>query len=91
MEENELTLKTKHVVVYFLHEEIFVRLEIPWEIMIDEGTQFTSIIFRYMMDNHKIKNKVTKTCHPHANEQVEGTNKFFEETITKTTRLHHKD
>jgi hypothetical protein len=39
-----LLTATEQEVVEFLHEEIFVRFEIPREIVTDEGTQFTSCL-----------------------------------------------
>jgi transposase InsO family protein len=57
----------------------------------DGGTQFTSWLVRDLMENYKIKHKVTTPYHPQENGQVEGTNKILEAIITKTVRLHLKD
>jgi hypothetical protein len=51
--------------------------------MTDGGTQFTSRLVRYMMDNYKIKHILITPYHPHENGQVEGNNKILETMITK--------
>ena len=50
MEAKALPVAIEQAVVGFLHEETFTRFGKPWEIVIDGGTQFTSIIFRELMD-----------------------------------------
>jgi hypothetical protein len=50
--------------VEFLHEEIFVRFEIVQEVVTDGGNQFTSWLVRDLMENYKIKHKVTTPYHP---------------------------
>ena len=59
MEAKALTVMTKQEVVGFIHEEIFTKFEIPWEIVIYEGTQFTSRLIKYLMDRYNIKHRVT--------------------------------
>jgi hypothetical protein len=44
-----------------------------------------------MIENYKIKHKVTTPHHPQENGQVEETNKILEAIITKTLMLHLKD
>ena len=64
MEEKELMVENKQAVVDFIHKYIFVRFGIPWEIVINGRTWFTSRLVRDLMDNYKIKHKVTTPYHP---------------------------
>jgi transposase InsO family protein len=91
MEAKALLATTEQVVVAFLHGDIFTRFGIPWEIVTDGGTQFTSRLLRDLMEKYRIKHRVTTPYHPQENRQVEGTNKILETIITKNVRLHLKD
>jgi hypothetical protein len=91
MEAKAFPIMIEQVVVVFLHEEIFTRLKIPWEIVIDRGTQFTLRFVKYLMDRNKIKHRVTIQYHPRANGKVEGTNKIIEVIIISNFILHLMD
>jgi hypothetical protein len=67
--QGTLESATEQAVVGFLHEEIFTRFRIPWEIVTDGGTQFTSRLIKDLMDKYKIKHRVTTPYHPQANGQ----------------------
>jgi len=71
MEAKALTVMTKQEVVGFIHEEIFTRFGILWEIIIDEGTQFTSRLIKYLMDRYNISHRFSIQYHPRTNGKVE--------------------
>jgi hypothetical protein len=55
VEEKAIPRATKYVVVDFLHEDIFTRFEVPREIVMDQGTQFTSHLVITLVQQYKIK------------------------------------
>jgi hypothetical protein len=67
MESKALPTMTKQEVVGFIHEENLTIFEIPWEIVIDGGTQLTSRIIKYLMDRYNIKHRVKTRYHPQSN------------------------
>ena len=79
------------MVVDFLHEDIFTQFGIPREIITDQGTQFTSHLVTTLVQQYKIKHRLSSPYHPQANEQVESTNKVLESILTKTVEQLHKD
>ena len=77
--------------VNFLFEEIFLRYGVPREIVIDQGTQFTSKLVKEITDKYQIKHRRSTPYHPQANGKVESTNKTLEGIITKTMAMNRKD
>jgi transposase InsO family protein len=78
-------------VAYFLSEEIFAQYGTPREIVLDGGSQFTSHMIGKMMQKYGVKHRVTPPYHPHANGQVESTNKVLENILTKIVASHRWD
>jgi transposase InsO family protein len=86
-----LASATEATMAYFLFEEIFIQFGVPKEIITDGGKQFTSHMIHRITSKHNIKHRITSPYHPHANGQVESSNKVIEVILTKTLRSHHKD
>ena len=78
-------------VVEFIYEEIFTQFGVPREIVIDQGSQFTSKLMKENTTKYGIRHCKSSPYHPQANGQVESTNKVLEAILTKTIHLHHKD
>jgi len=78
-------------VANFLYEDIFLRFGVPQEIVIDQGTQFTSRLIQSITEQFKIKHRMSTPYHPQENGQVEVTNRVLETILTKTVQHHHKD
>ena len=76
--------------VTFLFEEIFVRFGVPRYIVTDQGAKFTSKLVRDLTEKYKIKHRKSAPYHPQENRQVEATNKFLENIMTKTVQLNRK-
>ena len=91
VEEKVVPRATKQVVVDFLHEDIFTRFGVPREIVTNQGSQFTSHLMTTLVQQYKIKHRLSSPYHPQANGQVESTNKVLESILTKTMEQHHKD
>jgi transposase InsO family protein len=51
-------------VVDFLFEEIFTHFGVPREIVIDQGTQFTSNLVKALTEQYKIKHRKSSPYHP---------------------------
>lgn len=73
----------------FLEKEVFYRFETPEIIVSDNGTQFTSDLFKKFVTAHKIKHVFVPNYHPQAN-QVEATNKCVK-TLLRTELLRRAD
>ena len=54
---------TENVVVSFLFEDIFTLFGVPREIVIDQGTQFTSKLVQKIMEEYKIKHRNSTPYH----------------------------
>lgn len=91
VEAKALFSATENSVVNFLYEDIFTRFVVPREILIDQGSQFTSNLVEKLMEEFKIKHRKSTPYHPQANGQVESTNKVIECVITKIVHLHRRD
>lgn len=91
VEAKALYPTTEKEVVEFLFEDIFTRFGVPCEIVTDQGTQFTSKLVKALTEKYQVKHCKLTPYHPHANGQVESTNKVLESILKKTIHLHHKD
>jgi transposase InsO family protein len=91
VEAKALFRATKKYVVEFIYEDIFTRFGVPREIVIDQGTQFTSKLMKELTDKYGIKHRKSSPYHLQANGQVESTNKILEAILTKIVQLHHWD
>eukprot|EP00253_Pinus_taeda_P004209 PITA_04209 len=91
VEAKALFSATENSVVNFLYEDIFTRFGVPRETVTDQGSQFTSNLVEKLMEEYKIKNRISTPYHPQANGQVESTNKVLESIITKIVHLHRSD
>lgn len=84
VEVKALYSATEKSVVNFLFEDIFTWFGIPREIVIDQGTQFTSKIVKVITKKYQIQHQKYTPYHPQENGQVESTNKVLESILTKT-------
>jgi transposase InsO family protein len=91
VEAKALFRATKKSVVEFIYEDIFTHFGVPHEIVIDQGTQFTSKLMRELTEKYGIKHRKSSPYHPQDNGKVESTNKVLEAILTKTIQLHHRD
>ena len=91
VEAKALPFANEKFVVNFLFDDIFTHFGVPREIMIDQGSQFTSNMMVRLMEEYKIKHRKSTPYHPQANGQVEFTNKVIERILTKTVHLHRRD
>jgi transposase InsO family protein len=91
VEAKSLFRATKTSFVEFIYEDIFTFIGVPREIVIDQGTQFTSKMMRQLTKKYGIKHCKSSPYHPHANGQIESTNKVMEAILTKNVQLHHRD
>eukprot|EP00253_Pinus_taeda_P006692 PITA_06692 len=82
---------TKEKVVEFLTENVFYKFGYPRELVIDQGSQFTSNMIEEMLRHHKIKHRTSTPYHPQANEQVDVTNRALEGILTKVVSSSRKD
>ena len=55
VEAKAIPRATEHVVVDFLHEDIFTRFGVPREIVTDQCMQFTSHLVHSLVHKYKIK------------------------------------
>jgi len=74
-----------------LRENIFYKFRYLRELVIDQGSQFTSNLIEYLLIHHKIKHKTSTPYHPQANGQVEVTNRALEGILTKVVSSRRKD
>eukprot|EP00253_Pinus_taeda_P034831 PITA_34831 len=78
-------------VAEFLRENIFYNFKYPRELVIDQGSHFTSNLIEDLLTHHKIKHKTSTPYHPQANGQVEVTNRALEVILTKLVSSTRKD
>jgi hypothetical protein len=52
VEEKSLFRATEKFVVEFIYQDIFTHFGVPHEIVIDQGTQFTSKMMRELMEKY---------------------------------------
>jgi hypothetical protein len=90
VEEKSLFRATKKYVIEFIYEDIFTHFGVPREIVIDQGTQFTSKLMRELTEKYWIKHCKYSPYHPQDNIQVDSTNKVLEAILTKNVQLHHR-
>eukprot|EP00253_Pinus_taeda_P009628 PITA_09628 len=86
----EIKEETEEKVVDFLRENIFYKFGYPRELVIDQGSQFTSNLVEDLLTHHKIKHRTSTTYHPQANGQVEVTNRALEGILTKVVSSNIK-
>jgi hypothetical protein len=91
VEAKALYSANEQYVVDFIFEDIFTHFGVPREIVIEQGTQFTSNLVKSITEQYHIKHRKSSPYHPQVNGQVESTNKVIEAKLTKTVWLHHKD
>jgi transposase InsO family protein len=84
VEAKSLYSANEKSVVDFLFKDIFTHFGVPCKIVIDQGTQFTSNMVKYITKKYQIKHRKSPPYHPKENRQVESTNKVIEAILTKT-------
>lgn len=75
VEGKALYAATEKAIVKFIFEDIFTRFGVPQDIVIDQGTNFTSKLVKALNEQYQIKHLKSTPCHPQANGKVESTNK----------------
>jgi len=82
---------TEEKVAEFFRENIFYKFGYPRELVIDQGSQFTSSRIEALLTHHKIKHRTSNPYLPQANGQVEATNRALEGILTKVVSSSRKD
>ena len=77
--------------VEFLRENVFYKFGYPKELVIDQGSQFTSNMIEELLSHHKIKHSTSTPYHLQANGQVELTNKALKSILTMVVSSSRKD
>eukprot|EP00253_Pinus_taeda_P017976 PITA_17976 len=90
-ETKAIKAATEEKVVEFLRENIFYKFGYPRELVINQGSQFTSNLIDDLLVHHKIKHRTSTSYHPQANGQVEVTNRALEKILTKVVSSSRKD
>lgn len=90
MEVVALPKDTEEAVISFLFE-LFMRYSLQRKFITDGGSQFTAHNISATLQNYHVKHRVTSPYHPHANSQVESTNKVLESILTKTVSVNHQN
>ena len=72
-------------------QEIFAKHGIPWEIISDRGTQFTSNFFREVSQLLGVKQCLSSTCHPQSDGQTERANRTLEHKLRHFVRPSQDD
>jgi hypothetical protein len=67
VEAKALFRATENFVAEFIYEDIFTRFSVPREIVIDQGTQFTSKMMKEITEKCGIKHCKYSPYHPQAN------------------------
>jgi transposase InsO family protein len=83
VEAKALYSANEQSVVDFIFEDIFTHFGVPREIVIDQGTQFTSNMVKAITEQYQIKNRKSSPYHPQENIHAESTNKVIETILTK--------
>jgi len=91
VESKALVFSNEKYVVSILFEGIFTRFGVPREIVIDQGSQFTSNMMERLMEEYKVKHRKSTPYHPLEIGHVESTNKVIEGILTKTVHLNRRD
>eukprot|EP00253_Pinus_taeda_P012481 PITA_12481 len=68
-----------------------LRHGLPREIITDGGPQFAGNKIAATLNNYHVQHKITTPYHPHANGQVESSNKIIETILTKNFASHRCD
>ena len=85
-----IKVATEEKVVEYLRENIFYKFGYLRELVIDQGSQFTSNLIEDLLTQHKIKHRTSTPYHPQENGQVEVTNKALEGILTKVVSSSKK-
>lgn len=90
VEAEALPRATEDSVIQFLFH-LFVHYGLPREIITDGGPQFAGNRIAATLNNYHVQHKITTPYHPHANGQVESSNKILETILTKIVASHRRD
>ena len=90
-ETKEIKVATEEKVAKFLRENIFYKFGYQRELVIDQGSHFTSNLIEDLLTHHKIKHRTSTPYHPQANGKVEVTNRTLEGILTKVVSKNRKD
>eukprot|EP00253_Pinus_taeda_P020776 PITA_20776 len=77
-------------VAKFFRDNIFYKFEYPRELVIDQGSQFTSNLIEDLFTHHRIKHRTSTHYHTQANGKVEVTNRALEGILTKVVSSNRK-
>src|SRR5439155_7985884 len=73
-----------------LEEYVIYRHSCPKEIVVDQGTSFTSDEFHEFANKYKIDLKFTTPFHPQTNAITERSNSTLKSIVSKYVNDHHK-
>lgn len=90
VEAEPLSKAIEDSMIQFLFK-IFFPYGLPQDIITDGGPQFVGNKLAETLQNYHIQHRITTPYHPHANGQVESTNKVIESILTKTVASHRRD
>jgi len=90
-ETKEIKATIEEKVAKFLWENVFYKFGYPRELVIDQGSQFTSNMIKDLLGQHKIKHRTSTPYHPQTNGQVEVTNRALGDILTKVVSSSRKD
>eukprot|EP00253_Pinus_taeda_P035245 PITA_35245 len=91
VETKSIKVATEDKVDEFLRENVFYKFGCPRELVTNQTTQFTSHLIENLLSQHKINHRNSTSYHPHANGQVEVTNRALKNILTKAVRSIRKD
>eukprot|EP00253_Pinus_taeda_P006380 PITA_06380 len=77
-------------VAKFLRENIFYKFGYPRELVIDQGSHFTSNLIEDLLAHHRIRHKTSTPYHPQENGQVEVNKRALEDILTKVVSSSRK-
>jgi len=90
-EAKAIKAATEEKVVEFLRENVFYKFGYPRELVIDQGSQFTSHMIENLLSQQNIKLRTSTPYHSQANGQAEVTNRVLEDILTKVINNSKKD
>eukprot|EP00253_Pinus_taeda_P003788 PITA_03788 len=90
-ETKEVKVATEEKVANFLRENVFYKFGYHRELVIDQGSQFTSNMIEDLRNHHKINHRTSTPYYPQANGKLEVTNRAQEGILTKVENSSRKD
>ena len=89
VEAKPLTMISTKKVQKFIWDSIICHFGIPYEIILDNGTQFGSNEFRAFYDDFGIKKSFSLVDHPQTNSEVQAINKIMKFNLKTKLEEHN--